>query len=343
MSARIEIDGSKGEGGGQILRTALGLALVTGRPFQIRNIRARRKNPGLMRQHLAAVRAAAGIGQATVRGAALGSSALEFEPGGVKPGEFRFDTGSAGSVTLVLQTVLPALIAAAATSRLVLRGGTHNPFAPPAEFLERSFCPILAHMGPKVRIELRKHGFFPAGGGEIEVTVEPAGALGRLELMERGAARSQSARAIVSRLPSSIAERELRVLRQKLAWPDEAFVAQTVADSPGPGNAILLEMAFEAVTEVVTAFGSRGMPAESVAHAAGEEARRYLASDAPVGPHLADQLLAPMALAGGGIFRATELTPHAVTNIETVQRFIDVPIQTLREPGGAWRVSVGVR
>lgn len=340
MSAWIEIDGSKGEGGGQILRTALGLALVTGRPFRIRNIRARRKNPGLMRQHLAAVRAAADVGQANVRGAALGSSALDFEPGGVKPGEFRFETGSAGSVTLVLQTILPALISAAGPSKLVLQGGTHNPLAPPAEFLVRSFCPIVSQMGANLRIELRRHGFFPAGGGEIEATIEPAAALRPLELLERGAAVSRSARAIVSRLPASIAERELRALRRQLGWPDEAFGVRTVDDSPGPGNVVLLEIEFEAVTEVVTAFGTRGVPAESVAQTAADEARRYLASDAPIGPHLADQLLVPMALAGGGSFRTTELTPHAITNIETVQRFIDVPIQARREPTGAWRVSV---
>lgn len=340
MSAWIEIDGSKGEGGGQILRTALGLALVTGRPFRIRNVRARRKNPGLMRQHLAAVRAAAAVGQAAVRGAALGSSALDFEPGVVTPGEFRFDTGSAGSVTLVLQTILPALISAAEPSRLILQGGTHNPLAPPAEFLVRSFCPILARMGANARIGLRRHGFFPAGGGEIEVTIEPAAALRPVELLERGAAASQSARAIVSRLPTSIAERELRVLRRQLEWPNGAFGVQAVDDSPGPGNLVLLELEYEKVTEVVTAFGTRGVPAESVAQAAADEARRYLASNAPVGPHLADQLLVPMALAGGGSFRATELTPHAITNIETVQRFIDLPIQTRREPAGAWRVSV---
>ncbi len=159
----ITIDGSYGEGGGQILRTSLALSLVTGKPFSIRNIRAGRKKPGLMRQHLTAVNAAAEIGQAAIEGNRIGSQAFTFEPEMIKPGNFHFAIGSAGSCTLVFQTILPALLTAGEPSEIILEGGTHNPFAPPFDFLEKAFLPVINRMGPKVAAVLEKPGFYPAG------------------------------------------------------------------------------------------------------------------------------------------------------------------------------------
>jgi RNA 3'-terminal phosphate cyclase (ATP) len=182
----VRIDGSAGEGGGQILRSALALALATGRPFEITNIRAGRKKPGLLRQHLTAVTAAAAVSGTQAPGARLGAGELRFTPGAIAPGEYRFAVGTAGSTTLVLQTVLPPLLVARGPSTLILEGGTHNPYAPPFDFLAKAFLPLVARMGPRVEAVLERPGFYPAGGGCIRVRVEPAPRLERLDLLERG-------------------------------------------------------------------------------------------------------------------------------------------------------------
>src|SRR5258705_2280598 len=198
MNRMLTIDGSFGEGGGQILRTALALSLVTGKPFRIENIRAGRKNPGLLRQHLTAVNAATEISRSEVMGAAIGSRELTFAPGSVVAGTYAFAVGTAGSTTLVLQTVLPALLVASGTSKVILEGGTHNPFAPPFDFLEKTFLPLVNRMGPQVTAELERPGFYPAGGGRMNVTVEPADALRELALPARGEVRARRAKAVVA-------------------------------------------------------------------------------------------------------------------------------------------------
>lgn len=318
----ILIDGSQGEGGGQILRSALALSLVTGTPFRIDNIRAGRAKPGLLRQHLTAVQAATTIGCAETLGAVMGSSRLDFKPGKVQTGSYAFAVGTAGSATLVLQTVLPALLTLSAPSTLTLEGGTHNPFAPPFDFLESVFLPLIARMGPHVTVALERSGFYPAGGGRFTVNVEPAARLDRLELMERGAIRTQRARALVAHLGTKIAERELGVAGHKLGWPRECLHVVDVENSPGPGNILFLEIESEHVTEVFTGFGEKGRSAEDVAHLAIEQARAYLATGVPVGPHLADQLLLPLALSAGGSFVTGELTRHSTTNIDVIKRFL---------------------
>src|SRR5438874_10033599 len=194
------IDGSEGEGGGQILRTSLALSLVTGQPFRIERIRAKRQKPGLLRQHLTGVEAARTVGCAEVVGGALNSQTLEFRPGVVTPGNYRFAVGTAGSATLVLQTVLPSLLTASGTSTLTLEGGTHNPLAPPFDFLARSFMPLIHRMGPSVELELRAAGFYPAGGGRFHTRIEPAKRLFPLVLNERGAIRTRRATVWLSKL-----------------------------------------------------------------------------------------------------------------------------------------------
>lgn len=206
MSTLI-IDGSQGEGGGQVLRTSLALSMVTGRPFRIEGIRAGRANPGLLRQHLTGVRAAAEISGAKVQGAELGSKQLTFEPGEVRAGDYQFSIGTAGSTTLVLQTILPALLAAKGRSTMVLEGGTHNPAAPPFDFLQRVFLPLVNRMGPRVSVELERHGFFPAGGGCFRVVVDPVEKLQPLELLTRGEIRRRTCRVLLSNLPRTIAKR----------------------------------------------------------------------------------------------------------------------------------------
>ncbi len=260
----ITIDGSLGEGGGQVLRTSLALSLVTGKPFGIRRIRAGRPKPGLMRQHLTAVLAAAEVGQAEVRGASLGSRELSFTPGAARRGDYSFDVGTAGSCTLVLQTVLPALMLADGPSQLCLRGGTHNIYAPPFDFLQKAFLPLLARMGPQVDATLDRPGFYPAGGGQMTVAIRPAqrqggrqSSLTQLELLDRGPIVRRLARGVVSRLPRHIAQREIDTLRQRLDWPAECTAVEEVG-SPGPGNVLIVELQSQHATEVFSGFGQRG-------------------------------------------------------------------------------------
>lgn len=339
----ITIDGSQGEGGGQILRSALALALVTGQPFRLEQIRAGRQKPGLLRQHLTAVEAATTIGTAEVTGPALGSRTLEFRPRTVTPGNYRFAVGTAGSATLVLQTVLPPLLIASGTSTLTLEGGTHNPFAPPFDFLARCFVPLGQRMGPVIELELRRPGFFPAGGGKFHARIEPVKRLTRLDLMERGAIRRQCARALVSKIPESIGERELAVVREQLGWTAEECVVETVPNPMGPGNALLLEIETEHVTAIFTSFGERGRTAEAVASDACAAARTWLEAGVPVDEHLADQLLLPMALAGGGSFRTVKPSLHSTTNAAIIERFLPVKIQFAPEGENLCRVEVSGR
>lgn len=331
----ITIDGSFGEGGGQILRTSLALSLVTGQAFRIQNIRAGRQKAGLLRQHLTAVEAAAKVGDAAVDGAALGSKELVFKPGKVRPGDYRFAVGTAGSATLVLQTVLPALIIGTEPSRLTLEGGTHNPHAPPYHFLEGAFLPLLKRMGPKITARLERAGFFPAGGGRFSVEITPVEKLTPLDLLSRGESKSRSARAIISNLSPGVANRELKVVSEKLGWPRECLHVEEV-ESNGPGNALLLELAFENITEVFTGFGERGVLAETVAENVIQKVRDYLASGVPIGEHLADQLLIPIALAGSGSFLTGKLSRHTRTNIDVISKFVPVAFRTEQTDDGCY-------
>jgi RNA 3'-terminal phosphate cyclase (ATP) len=340
MTEWITIDGSAGEGGGQILRTALALSLVTGRPFRIDGIRAGRKKPGLMRQHLTAVRGAAEVSGARVSGGELGSRTLSFEPSPVRGGDYRLAVGTAGSATLVLQTVLPALLLAREPSRLILEGGTHNPYAPPFDFLAKTFLPILRRMGASVEATLETYGFYPAGGGRFTVAIEPCAALGRLSLLERGETQVH-ARALVASLAETIAKRELSIVRERLNLERERCRVETVDNSIGPGNVLMIVIESASVCEVVTGFGEKSVSAEKVASDACDEAQAYIAAGVPVGNHLADQLLIPMALAGGGSFRTLKATRHTVTNADVIRRFLDVPIAIEHEGADIYRVNIG--
>lgn len=339
-TAAIEIDGAIGEGGGQILRSALALSLVTGASFEVRHVRAGRKKPGLLRQHLTALNAAAEVGNAAVEGGQLGSDRFSFSPRGARPGRYRFSVGTAGSATLVLQTVLPALALAGSASEIVLEGGTHNPFAPSFDFLERAFLPLLNRMGPRVEAALERPGFYPAGGGRFRASVTPSPRLSGIDIPERGPIRSRRAVARVCNLAARIAERELDEVRRGLAWPAECLDVEEVRGAPGPGNVVMLEVASEHVTEVFCGFGRRGTAAEKVAREVVVQARAYLASAAPIGPYLADQLLVPLALAGGGSFRTVRPTRHTLTNIEIIRSFLSVEILVRKEERDLWTIRV---
>jgi RNA 3'-terminal phosphate cyclase (ATP) len=336
----LTIDGSFGEGGGQIIRTSLALSLMTGTPFRVYNVRAKRDKPGLRQQHLTAVNAAARIGGARVDGAAVGSREFTFVPGKVKPGEYNFDVGTAGSTTLVLQTVLPPLMFADSPSLLTLEGGTHNAFAPPFDFLQKTFLPLVNRTGAHVTAELERYGFYPRGGGRFVVHIEPATESRRLELLRRGEIRRKRARALVVNLPASIAERELAVVAQKLGWNGEQLQVEVSSNGYSPGNAVLIEIESEALTLVFSRLGERGVRAEVVAEKASEEAARYLSLGVPVDEHLADQMLLPLALGAGGTYRTAPLSLHTTTNIEVIRKFLDVEISTSHLKGDVWVIEV---
>lgn len=323
MSNWVRIDGSQGEGGGQVLRTSLALAAALGQPVRIERVRERRKQPGLLRQHLAAVKAAGAVTGGELRGAELGSTTVEFRPGPLRAGEYHFAVGSAGSTTLVLQTVLVPLALAGGTSTLRLEGGTHNPWAPPYEFLMHTFLPQLARMGVEVEARLARPGFHPAGGGLLEIEIKPLRAALPLELCARGPAREPHAEVLVAHIDAGVARREAAVLGARLGWrAQQIAVRELDALALGPGNAIHVILPHEHVTEVVTAFGRRGLPAAAVARAAADEARAYAEGSAPVGEHLADQLLVPMALIAGGRFVTRALSTHTATNLATLAAFM---------------------
>jgi RNA 3'-terminal phosphate cyclase (ATP) len=335
----IVIDGSLGEGGGQMLRTALSLSLVTGQPFRMENIRANRSRPGLMRQHITAVEAACVIGGTDCAELAVGGRELSFTPTRVKPGDYHFSVGTAGSTSLVLQTVLPALMLAEAPSRLVLEGGTHNIYAPPFDFIDRVFLPVINRMGPRVGARLLRHGFYPAGGGKVQMEIEPCDSLERLDLHDRGALLSVEARALITALPGEIAVRELEAVKKVLGWSDDSLRIEQLPERVGPGNILMLEAVFEHATELVSGFGKLGVPAPVVGEKAAKRMKGCMAAPAYAGPHLADQLLLPFALAGGGSFTTVKPSLHARTGAEVISRFLDVAFAFEERAAGGYLVT----
>jgi RNA 3'-terminal phosphate cyclase (ATP) len=338
MTDMIDIDGAAG--GGQLLRTALSLSLCTGIGFTMQHIRAKRSRPGLMRQHLTAVNAAARIGNACTHGAELGATTLRFEPGVVVPGDYAFATGSAGSAILVLQTVMPPLWRCDAPSRLRLEGGTHNPLAPSADFIADSYLPALARIGIDASITLERPGFFPAGGGMLHATVAPAPTLRYTNFVERGELVSINAVAMLSGLAASIGERELQTLAKRLQLKSDALHLHEVRPSIGPGNALLVRVRHEHHAETFTGHGERSLTAEKVAARLAGEVRTYLSSNACVGEHLSDQLLLPMALAGGGTFITHCISEHLQSNARLIEKFLAVEIAWSQIKTGLWNVAI---
>lgn len=335
----IELDGAHGEGGGQVLRSALTLSMITRQPFGIVNVRANRSRPGLMRQHLAAVQAAAAVSGADVTGAELGSHALTFAPGTLRAGDYEFAIGSAGSCTLLLQTVLPALLYAQGPSTLRISGGTHNPMAPPAQFLQRAWLPLLAQMGGKVELELLRSGFYPAGGGVLAAAVQPCESLQPIDVVERGALVESYAESVVAAVRHGVAQRELDTVRELLGFDAAQLHIRGLPADQGPGNALLLTFVYEHVTEVIAAFGEKRVTAEEVARRAVRQAQAFLAHDGAVGEHLADQLMLPLALAGGGSFTCAAVSDHMSTNADVIARFLPVRFD-VTPAGNGQRVTV---
>jgi len=336
----ISIDGSMGEGGGQVLRTSVALALVTGAPVRIDNIRAGRSKPGVMRQHRTALLAAADVSGSELVGGDVGATSVELRPGRIQAGEYSYQVGTAGSTTLVLQTVLPALLRADGPSTVRIEGGTHNPWSPPFEFLKSSLLPLMRRMGARVELTLDRHGFHPAGGGAITARIEPVQDWFPLELEERGETVSRSARILTANLPHGVGDREAKTIRSRLRWSEDEVRIQPIPHVRGPGNAVICSLESERVTETCCAFGSRGVSAEQVAFDAAAQIRSYMKEGAPVGTHLADQLMIPLALAGTGSYVAGPLSRHALTNLDVIRQF-DVP-QPIAEDAGERRTRIRI-
>ena len=335
----IEIDGSAGEGGGQIVRTALALAMCTRSPVTLRKVRANRSKPGLRAQHLAAVRAAAAICAARVDGAVTASTTLRFEPGAVRPGRYEIDVGTAGSALLVLQTILPALAFCDSPSEVLIRGGTHNPRAPTFEFVRDAHLPLLARIGFRAELSLQRHGFYPRGGGLVRASIEPFRSGNTLQLLERGALRTCTADVLLSRLPAHIAERELGVLRLRLGLSGSACRIDTVA-APGVGNTVHVRVDCAHVTTVFCGFGMRGVPAETVAGRLADEVAQYLDGDVALDVHLADQVLLPLALASGGEFSTLAPSGHTRTNAAVIRSFLPIIYEESPLDPKRWRIAL---
>jgi len=335
------IDGSQGEGGGQILRSALALSMCTQTPIRINNIRAGRKKPGLSRQHLICVEASQTICGAKVSGAELGSQSLTFEPGEIQSGDYSFSISTAGSTCLVFQTILPALLMAKSESTVRFHGGTHNMMAPSFDFIQHSFIPALSLMNIQVSAELAIHGFFPVGSGEWSVVISPLSSAASLELVERGEMQ-RSAVVTQARLERQIAERELDRVQKKLGLTDADLHIDEVT-APCAGNVLSVRLKHAGGNaEVIESLGRVRLPAERVADQAVKDVRRYLKSSAVVGEHLCDQLLLPMALGGGGRFTTLKPTLHTLTNIDVIQMFLDCDIKVTELESDCFEVVVRI-
>lgn len=323
----VDIDGSYGEGGGQVLRTALSLSCITGKPFRIRNIRQGRQKPGLMPQHLVAVHAAQRIASAEVTGDTKGSRELSFAPGRITAGDFAFDIGTAGSISLVLQTIIPPLLLAGKRSSVTLRGGTHVPFSPSFNFLSEVFAPMLAKLGGTIRLSIDSFGFYPRGGGEVRCVVEPTNGFKGLRIGERCPLARIVGCSAVARLPLDIARRQrqaaLEVLNRELEERAGADLDLMEAQSPGPGTFIFLRTEYGDLRAGFTALGARGKPAETVGHDAAAELIAHHATGAPIDPHLADQLILYLAMADDDSeFATSRISLHLLTNLWVAAKFL---------------------
>ncbi|WP_144392108.1 RNA 3'-terminal phosphate cyclase [Pleionea sediminis] len=324
---KIIIDGSQGEGGGQILRSSLSLSMCLGTPIEVTNIRAGRKKPGLLRQHLTCVRAAQEICNAQVQGDELRSQRIEFIPGKITAGNYRFSIGTAGSTTLVFQTIFPALLMADGASTVTLQGGTHNGSAPSYDFLTHCFLDVLRRLGVDVETALTYVGFYPNGGGEWTCQVSPLTEMEQFNLTQRASLISKMAQTLNSGVPNHVSERELKQVTKKLLWTQDELKSINVK-SVSAGNIVSLRLNYESHSELFEEVGQLGVKAERVSGKAINRLKQFENTSAAVGEHLADQLMIPLTLFAGGKYKTHELSLHSKTNIEVINRFLPNSIRT---------------
>lgn len=338
----LHIDGSMGEGGGQVLRSALSLSILTGRPLHITNLRAKRAKPGLQPQHLKAVEAAAAICSGQVQGAALNSQELFFEPGEIHGGRYRFDIGTAGAAPLVLQTVYLPLAFAGAASTVAITGGTHVPFSPCYHYLESVWVPALVSSGFWLRIELEQAGFYPQGGGEIQAQIRPVKSIEPLRAAERGSLVRIRGVSAVANLDDGIARRQKhQALRRLEPICRDSKIEAVRLPSPGKGTMLLIAAEFEHTRCCYFGLGAIGKRAEQVADEAVDALESFLASGGAVDEYLADQLLLPLAFARGpSQFRTARVTRHLLTNAAVIHSFLPARIEIDGAEGQAGTVTI---
>lgn len=341
-SSVLSIDGSYGEGGGQILRTALALSAVLGRPVELFKIRAGRKSPGLQPQHLSCVKALAKITGAEVHGAEFGSSRLHFAPGLIIGGSRRIDVGTAGATSLVFQAILAPLAFASTSSALTITGGTHVPWSPPAPYISEVFLPMVERMGLGATWQVRRGGFYPKGGGEVRATVQPLRRLISIDLTNRGALLAIRAISAVAGLPRGIAERQANRVRDRFADAGHKIEIEIAEfDAACQGDTVFVWAEFEQARAGFGALGERGKSAERVADEAADALLNFLAGDAATDPHLADQLAVLIALAHGrSVLTTARVSRHLLTNLWTIQQFLPIEVSLEGQPDGPGRLSI---
>jgi len=343
----VKIDGSYGEGGGQILRTALTLSALTGRPLEVFNVRIGRKEPGLKPQHLISARSLAEVTRGRLQHDELNSSILRFFPGRIKHGTYSFDVSSvkasAGATGLIFQTLAPALSFANESSDIVIIGGTHVPWSPPADYLQEIFIPAIANMGVDIHIAIPKFGFYPIGGGEIDIAVKPcARPLKSVRIVERGKSKKLTIISAVANLPLSIAERQRdRALKRISNFKMQIQSEIKEVPSSGKGTFLFIMAEFENVKAGFIGLGAIGKRAEKVADEAVDALLQYLNGNGALDPHLADQIVLYAALAQGqSMFTTTRITNHLLSNIWVIEQFLPVKFEIKGVYGDKGTISV---
>ncbi len=331
MTGLLEIDGSMGEGGGQVLRSSLSLSIVTGKPIRVTSIRLNRDRPGLRPQHLMALRSAARISKGMISGDRVGSTAITFEPGSAQPGNYLFDIGTAGATSLVMQTLLLPLALADGSSTVTIHGGTHVPWSPCFHYLDWSWRPLLNHIGVEFELELQMAGFYPHGGGQIAAQIAGGSRIHGLRLSSRGKLLGISGLSAVADLPREIAERQrYQALKRLHELPDlpECMIDITSLPTRSKGTLLLLLAEFEQGRACFFALGARGKRAEKVADEAVDALVQFLTTEATVDHRMADQLLLPLALADSrSEFLTSRVTGHLETNAGVIRQFLQTDIR----------------
>jgi len=339
----VEVNGAMLEGGGQLLRVAVALSGVTGTPIRVVNIRVKRPNPGLRPQHLSAIQAVARLVNAKTQGLTLGSREIEFDPGSIEAKNIEVDVGTAGSTSLILQAMMPAMVFAKSPLLAVVKGGTNNPMAPPVDFLERALLPTLRRIGVSASLELARRGFYPRGQGILKVSTIPATRISPITLEEFGNIERVSGLAYSSRLPQHVVDRMISAAKSHLLkvgspdpWIDREILQSNDAKcavNPGCGIILLAELSSGGILSG-DALGAPGKPAEKVGEEAAQTLARQLESRAPVDKHMGDQLVIWMGLAeGSSVTRVSELTLHTLTCVKLVEDLIGARFSVEGERG----------
>lgn len=339
----IEIDGSFGEGGGQILRTALSLSCITGCGLKLFNIRKSRKKPGLMQQHLTCVNAVSEICNAEVWGNETGSTELNFVPQKIKSGHYSFDIKTAGSSSLVIQTLLPPLLFADKPSHIRIKGGTHVPFSPPYDYISGVFIPMLNRIGIKAESSIRQYGFYPKGGGEVGFMIFPAEKISGMHAVSRGKLLSITGYSAVSNLPLNIAERQKTAVIQNLS-PLSSDINILEVPSFGQGTFVFLKSEYENALAGFSSLGERGKRAEDIGKDAVTLFKDFHKTSACLDPHLADQIVIYLSLAReDSTFTTSRITQHLLTNLWTTEKFLKIRYEIEGALDSEGRISISLQ